>query len=1022
VSQAPDPEFYIADLSDPSFATRRVDLNGLWRNTSPFGLLDSSLNFGIPQDLTTEFVDMTFALFTEGKDIFAIQSYVDSLNAALREGGCIVWMPHGFNIDNPLPLNDPNTYFIDFDPSPPTTMYRGQDRVLWKVLGLNTDFDGVPVTIKRRRRIRTSRLMGQVNLLTNSTWLEDHDDNGVPDGCVWSDPTDIAGRHAVGNHSGYRFNTSVIITPERFFYEDVPLTGFTGMFFMTYSAEFAMMSTDGAPPTWGVQIQFLDLGGSVIDTARTAGSGVNIDPTVGFERLSATLFSLGSARTARVGFYFASSEYTAVDFWARFPQLERNSLATPYRVGIQTVSNDSTLDNGKHAWVYNPGSAVARVQSRILGDSDSNLAYAWMSRRSGYRNSQELANLWLCGRVQDADALYDDTTGSVVDLDATGDLAAQTSFQNNQLRHRWRVNINPSDTTTVEGPFSLFLSLRGDAGGSHGQDGGVTLKGMDIGGVHGNSIPQKRFAGYDIVMIELYPRDSALNGGTWTLRCYQSAKAAGVPIIGFYAGGKTPRWSVGGTAAARDAMEFALGDPGLSALQHYPFAFDLHRFTNPGTGLPYTYTWQNAEVAAAQADGLKVGSKGPDSDFTSGTQEWKWIQKWGIEDPGGSGCYRKGTAPTVNTDYVLWEDADWLNMGPPGHACDGLGQHNQSAGTLDIPGFLAITTDADEGEGSEGRTYRVKVRFGNGNVDALPYSTDETIIDLTDQVDSEYQIVEIGTVACPPDADGIYLECWANSVLGDGSLFWDQWWLVPLAEGKKLLATLPGESEQNAPFFFKGKDLESAPSAADSAAVIGDVVGDDMVLNARHESAAWTPIGGVVLQSGVQHTLTAECTVFNPLEKMNWKLGEFRLFNMTSNLQEKMMVVRSVDNDRWSNSTYRIKFTPNPGDLYMAYVIMTASATNGNIHVHSLQDDYTPPLEGGVQEMDMDGDVEQAYVSAAGVRSSYLIMNGPFFDANPGMNLVPIILGDLEGQGSPFPKHVADRTATVTFNVFPAYE
>lgn len=1002
-----DPTLYIADLSDPDMLIKLVNMNGLWDNTSVFGLIDGSLNFGVPSDLTQEFVDMQFALFTEGASYWEIQHAVSRLNTALEAGGVIVWEAA------PPAVQNIETVYIDFDPSPPVTLFRGQDRVLWKVLGLNQDTDGILVTVRRRRKMRTAALASNLNLLVNSTWMEDRNLDGRPDVCAWSNSATISLEKINATYKSYEFNFNTTDSNEHFFSEEVAITG--GQPY-TYSLEQAFEGDPSRLPLIGVRMTFMPGG----ETYRTQNAAI-VPAEVGFTRVSVTATAPAGATSVLAGLYVqVQSGRLGGLLNSRFPQLENTASASPYRVGVQIATNDITAYNGKHVWAYTPGNTDSRMQLRLTGATGSDITDLWLTRRSTYHNSVELANHWLGGRVTDAGTFVNDTTNDVDDTDATGAKATITEFSNAMMRKRWRVEVLPDDPTTVEGTASLFIAVRGIGGGSHdaqaevGEDtsplAGVRLQACDISGNNGNTIPTSRFDGLDIVMIKLYPRDSGLHGGTWSKRCYEVALKAGVPIIGFYSSDSTPHWNTGGTAATKDAMLFCLGDPSdETVLKSFPYAVDGPEFFTPSEA--------GAQIAAAQAFGMKVGFYGADGNYSTYDalgQDWLWIAKV------GSGCNTPGNEPVNYPNYTLWQNR-WYKDNP----CDGLYDHDVSATGLDRQGFLDIATAPASGEDTPSpHVYRIKFRYGYGDIDNLPYGTATIDLDLSDEVTSEYQVIEVANISVPKNAQGLYLEGWAESTDGKGTLYWDQWWLDSVGEGYKLHAELPGDfSNNNSPSHTAGKYLLTAPTQAEPDALPGTIHADEMLLRNNHESACSKPTSGQELESGVAHTIVAQCTVFNAKELDGAILGQLRVFNMTTGQRVASVSIKSHGADRWSSGQFKVKITPNAGEFYVYYVIMTRLSGYGNIHVTWLEDDFTPSIEGGLENMSLDGDVQEAYVGRDGHRGISLVMAGQFPEVGAGtLTLIPIWVGEQQGDGTPFPKHVASRIFTVETNVFPAYD
>lgn len=318
-----------------------------------------------------------------------------------------------------------------------------------------------------------------------------------------------------------------------------------------------------------------------------------------------------------------------------------------------------------------------------------------------------------------------------------------------------------------------------------------------------------------------------------------------------------------------------------------------------------------------------------------------------------------------------------------------------------------------------------QVRWGTGDVAALPYPAELIPADVSDPTEAPYVSVPLADVVIPHGATGLYFEILSTEP-GLKSTFLDQWWLTPASS--PMIARIPGIALPGQTFSreWLGADLvvpDSSIGTFGSGTLLdsGDLL---LVPDAPDQAAGTTPVTGFDFED-VRHQLVADLNTFNDNGLVR-KLGEYRLHDLTTDTQVALASIYSVKGQRWRERKMVLKFTPTVGHLYTAYVISNVSDTpSSNLHVRRLLDTFTPAIDGTDKVAAMDGDSRLAYVLEGGENAGPLDLDPPFMDAVPNLAMVRIELGDAAPSGwdavFPFPvqAHVASRGAMLGASVIP---
>jgi hypothetical protein len=313
----------------------------------------------------------------------------------------------------------------------------------------------VLLAFERQPWIRGTELDPTLNKLTNSTLLGDSNANGVPD--LW---TSVAG-------------TSLIITGDECYQNshtavsDLITQDFTtGNNTFTLSGYARRISGAGT----GV-LRIASVGGSGSDDSDPISSAV-------WQRFTATVTTTGATTAVKASLrQGVASGTTVLQF--RNVQLEAGSVATPYRVGVETLNNDPAAAGlGRVVPVYNPGSMPARPRVLVLATME-HLQWGVRSRgpaagnRSliGYLNGGKFSQVegWTLGTdttaTTDANASPQSGNTHAVTTFATSThiLRASTSITGAALEGlkggTWRVMLRAA-TSVISSTFSLQLKWK----------------------------------------------------------------------------------------------------------------------------------------------------------------------------------------------------------------------------------------------------------------------------------------------------------------------------------------------------------------------------------------------------------------------------------------------------------------------------------------------------------------------------------------------------------------------------------
>ncbi len=342
--------------------------------------------------------------------------------------------------------------------------------------------------------------------------------------------------------------------------------------------------------------------------------------------------------------------------------------------------------------------------------------------------------------------------------------------------------------------------------------------------------------------------------------------------------------------------------------------------------------------------------------------------------------------------------------------------------------------------------YLLQVRYGLGDVTDLPFSMLRRRLDLTGPPsESDYYEVDFGLFRVPTGSQGVYFELFcARDTTEDGDmngeLYLDQFWIEPADDDLYASAEVPGaQRPQHGPITetILGKNFVTPPDGlaedpdTSGSFVAGTVYNDDMLLNDTLEAASIKAGVTDELTAGVQHTFALDVLMFTNEEKVARKHGEFRIHNMTTDTQVKMITLKNDPGVPWSAKTFTLRLVPAAATEYLVYVVQTVDVAVGNIHVQKITHSFVPPVnEGGdADTIAVDADQRRAYVlNAADQFKAALDLTPPFPLVMPKVQLYRVSFAGLGPDGSddvldggPALSHDPDLTALVGIHTVPRY-
>lgn len=323
--------------------------------------------------------------------------------------------------------------------------------------------------------------------------------------------------------------------------------------------------------------------------------------------------------------------------------------------------------------------------------------------------------------------------------------------------------------------------------------------------------------------------------------------------------------------------------------------------------------------------------------------------------------------------------------------------------------------------------FTYQLRWGTGNVEALPYFGQIIPADTSDPDATQYVAVPLGEIVVPRGASGLYFEILASGTPASPATRFDLWWLTPaelVSVARIPGVALPGQSQSRE---WIGSDFITPPASVGTFGSGTLLESGDYLLqpDSPDQAAAVPPVTGYDFED-VRHLLVAHLNTFNDDGSGGRVLGEFRLHDLSTDTQVAKVQVKTVKGQRWRLSDWVLKFTPAAGHLYMPYVVETAAGTPGNnIHLIKVTDTFSPPIDGSDSIAAMDGDSRLAYILQGTENAGQLDLDPPFLEAAPGLQLIRVDVGDATPSGwdhvFPFPvqAHVASRGAMLGLSVIP---
>jgi len=348
---------------------------------------------------------------------------------------------------------------------------------------------------------------------------------------------------------------------------------------------------------------------------------------------------------------------------------------------------------------------------------------------------------------------------------------------------------------------------------------------------------------------------------------------------------------------------------------------------------------------------------------------------------------------------------------------------------------VALRGDVDD-------AYDFELRYGMGDVVDLPRTMERRQLDLTGPpASSGYYEIDLGLMRIPANSPGVFIELWAMRETtddgdGDGEIYIDQLWPEPADDDLYAIASIPG-AQQPGPVTETviGRKLVTPPDGlsddpdSGDPFVEGSVYNDDMLLNDTLEAAS-LPAGMTDdLTPDVQHTFVAKVTMFTASEKVARKHGEFRIHDLTDDVQVKMVSLKNDPGIRWDEKTATLRLVPTSGHAYQVYAVQTVASDVGNIHVEKIDHSFVPPVEGGTETIAIDADQRRAYVLDADDQFvDDLDLVPPFPTLMPKVQLYRVSAAGLGPDGSddvldggPALAHDPDLTIEFGVHVIPRY-
>ncbi len=337
--------------------------------------------------------------------------------------------------------------------------------------------------------------------------------------------------------------------------------------------------------------------------------------------------------------------------------------------------------------------------------------------------------------------------------------------------------------------------------------------------------------------------------------------------------------------------------------------------------------------------------------------------------------------------------------------------------------------------------YSFEGRYGLGDVDDLPRTMWRRYFDLTGPPAArDYYEIDLGLFKVPPLSPGWFFELWARREVtddstGTGELYIDQFWPEPADDDVNAIATIPdAQAPGGAQTEFRiGSKLDTPPDGladdpdTSDPFVTGSVYNDDLLLNDLLE-ACGLPLGMTDDLSAVLHTFVLDCLMFTNAEKQARVHGEFRVHDLTDDVQITRAKLKNDPGVPWSQKSYTVRFTPVPAHEYLVYVVQTVATSVGNIHVQKISHSFVTPVEGATQTIAIDADQRRAYVLEGDDFKADLDLVPPFPILQPKVQLyrvsfaaVPSVGSDDVLDGGPALRHDPARSALTGFGVIPRW-
>lgn len=455
---------YLADLTDPTYVARDVDLNGYEVGLSPFETDHETFDLGAPEmdgvwlneagkdeDVLSAHrrgrVEASFDLrIGPGSQSFAsLQTQLRKLNAALDRSG--VWVLQQPGASTPL--------YIDYYPSPLIQQLMPGQRSLYFLWTQLQQPNGMRVKILRRPKMRAAALNAAVNLAHNGTLAEDHDADGIPTFWSWSDVTGLSafdydwtfGAHVLQFATG----------GSKFFSQDSDAALIEEGDTYTFAIDVAAVYS--AQPTVKARIDWIDVDENVLSTSYGSTLGVLFNPRIAFSRPSILgAVAPSGAVTARYGVEITPVNTATVTLYVRDCQFQTGLVATTFRAGFETITQSPELPFYKRTWQKNAANADALAQIRATPDTGGSVAQMVYARRSGERDSAMAMRVLSGWLAVDSTALQHGTT-SVSD---GGRTVAKTALTDDVLRSVLRQEVLSPEESALRGTWRLRVSLRGD--------------------------------------------------------------------------------------------------------------------------------------------------------------------------------------------------------------------------------------------------------------------------------------------------------------------------------------------------------------------------------------------------------------------------------------------------------------------------------------------------------------------------------------------------------------------------------